>query len=123
MTEYIRPFIIGSSWPVFVPFFMKVMNIDDKVKNYSYDKYTIIAPFYLGIMNVLSVYLSKQFNWDLKQRLLYIGLISGILACVIAKLSNSYNFTNKEWIIYFIKVMGKHIFAFSTIICFLENNM
>ena len=123
MTEYIRPFVIGSSFPVFIQFFANVMKIDDKIKNYSYEKYSILAPLYLGLMNVVSLYLAKQFDLDLRQRMLYIGIISGIMVCVIAKLTNSYNFTKREWICYFIRIITKHIFTYSTIVYLLESNI
>ena len=120
MDQYIKSFIIGSSLPVFLHFFLKVRTIDDKIKNFSYEDYTIIAPLYLGFMNSLSLYLSKQFEWSLEQRLFYIGVISGIFVCILARSINSYNFTDEEWKMYYLRIITKHILTFSVIIYLLE---
>jgi hypothetical protein len=114
---YLKSFVIGSSWFVFILFFLSVMKI--KNKNYSYELYTIIAPFYLGLMNMLSLYLANKYKLSLRQRFLLIGIISPLIVIIFAKLSNSYNYTSKKWYEYYVYIIVKHMLIFNIIIYYL----
>ena len=46
MNEYVKSFVIGSSWPVFILYFLAVAGYGDKI-NVSYKNYTFIAPLFL----------------------------------------------------------------------------
>lgn len=114
----LKQFVVGSSAFVFLPFFGTVMNIDKKDKNYSYALYTIAAPLYLGLINVLGSILFKG-----QYRYLLTGLISGIIVAIAATLLNSYNFTKREWNEYYIRIIIRHILTFGIIVNILENNI
>jgi hypothetical protein len=118
--NYLRSFIIGSSFPVLLSFYVRVQQISDKIKNYTFDSYSILAPMYLGIMNAISLYLSNKYNLDLRTRLLYISIVSAITIITFAKLTNSYNYTTKEWLYYAIKIFFNHIVTYNIIIYTLE---
>ena len=123
MNNYLRSFIIGSSLPVFISFFLRVATLDNKIKNYSYKSYSIIAPLYLGLMNMISLCLTANYNIPLRRRLIIIGIISPIIVILFAKLIGSYNFTRDEWIKYSIKLLIKHFLIYNTVIYFLEKNV
>ena len=53
----LKHFIIGSSLPIFILHFYLVFN--NKNKNYSFFLYTIIAPLFIGLMNIFK---HKLFN-------------------------------------------------------------
>ena len=49
MKEYVKSFVIGSSWLVFILFFIAVSSYNKiKIIKYSYGDYTKEAPFLLG---------------------------------------------------------------------------
>ena len=104
MNEYIRSFVIGSSLPVFIPFFLKVANINDKYKNYSYESYSIIAPLYFGILNIISLLISKNFNLTTKQRCFFTSIISPLLVILFVKLVGSYNYNQTDWLYYIFNI-------------------
>lgn len=119
----LKSFVIGSSFPVFILFFLAVRNISNDTKNYSYDDYTIVAPIYLGTMNVISLYLSNYLNLSLRERYLLIGIISPIIVIVFGRLINSYNYTNEEWLKYSIRLIIKHFTIYNVIMYNLELNI
>lgn len=120
MAEYLKSFIIGSSLPVYLHFYLKVMSIDNNIKNFSYENYTIVAPLYLGLMNTLSLFIGNQLGWNVRKRLFYTSIISAIIVCIFARLTNSYNIEGKEWLIYYIQIMIRHLLTYNIIIYLLE---
>ena len=118
--SYIRSFVIGSSLPVFMHFFLSVQKIDNKLKNYTYEDYSIIAPLYLGFMNMISLYIGRQFGLTLRERLFYISLISVVFVNIIARYAKSYNYSKKEWMKYTLWIFLKHLFTYNILIYLLE---
>ena len=124
MSEYLRSFIIGASLPVFAPYFIGLLILNNKYKNYSqkhYEAYAIVAPLYFGIMNIIFLYFSKQFTWTLERRLLYAGITSAIFVTTLVRLFDVYNYTQSDWTRYHIRHMITHILTFIVIIYILEN--
>jgi len=116
---YLKEFVIGSSYPVSLLFFLVVMNISDK--NYSYESYTLIAPVYLGLMNVLSAYLQNKFDLTLRERFYLIGIISPVIIVLFAYFYKAYPFTTtKQWLTYAIRLIIKHFLIFNLIVYNLE---
>lgn len=116
---YIRTFIIGSSIPVVLPFLLSVQKLGTE-KNYTYETYTIIAPLYFGIMNMISLYIKQRFTLTDRQRYVLIGVISPCLVVMFARLSKSYNFTPTEWIQYTIRLSLVHFMTWNIVIYSLE---
>ena len=126
MAEYLRSFIIGASLPVMLPYLLGFPILDDKYKNYPskhFEAYVIIAPLYFGVMNALFLYFSKKYNWSLKERLFYAGILSAILVTTLVRIYGSYKLNQWEWTIYHIRHMITHFLTFTVIIFFLENNV
>ena len=118
MEDYLKSFIIGSSLPVFITFFLSVAKINNNIKNYSYKSYTIISPLYFGIVNMLSLYYLK--NYD---RFIFTGLISPLIVIIFAKSFNSYNFSFNEWLYYSLKIIIKHFIIWNLVIRYLEKKL
>lgn len=117
MSEYVKDFVIGSSWPVFVLYFYAVVSIPDNVKNYSYVNYTFMAPVVLGIFNVLGGIVARKFNLDRMSRFVLTGLVSAIGVYFYAVLVKAYNFSNmSEWLSYFIVLLLLYMVVFSIIV-------
>ena len=121
--DYLRSFVIGSSFLVCVLFFFGVQNVAPNIKNYTYEDYTLVAPVYLGLMNAFSLYLAKKFSLSLRMRYIVIGIISPLIVISFARLSNSYNFTNDKWKTYYMKLIMKHFMIFNIIVYNLEKNI
>ena len=119
--DYLKSFIIGSSLPVTISFLLGVMK--SKHKNYSYESYSLMAPIYFGLMNILALYLSKKYEWSLKQRLLYISILSAILVPSLAWFIQSYDMNIYKWVKYVVRVMINHLITYNLIIYFLEQNI
>ena len=108
MNHIVRNFIIGSSFPILLPFYFSVPYIENK--NYQLKDYILIAPIYLGIFNVLINTYIPATSFILK------GIISASIVFIFALYMNSYNFnTIKDKIHYIGRLMLRHIFAFYTI--------
>ena len=118
--SYLKSFIVGSSYPVFVLFFINVQRIE---KNYKYEQYTLIAPLYFGLINMLSLYIQNMFTLDFRQRYIYISILSSIIVSNIAYFSNAYNYTVLQWIWYFFRIFVLHFITFNFIIFNLQKNI
>ena len=83
--EYLRAFVIGSSCFVFLPYFFCVSRFKKEDFNFIYKPYTFLAPPALGLMNVTSLFLAKQFNLSKENRFLLISILAPtlVLATII----------------------------------------
>ena len=115
----IRPFVIGSSYIVFAPYYYAVLHYQPK-KNYSYEDYTFVAPVWFGMWNSLSAVLARKFNLTLRQRFALISILSGFSVSSIAFKTKSFKFNRDEWIKYFKYVFVKYIIVWNIIIYNLE---
>lgn len=116
MSNYLQSFIIGSSFPVLLFFFTAVARIPSSLKNYTYEDYTLLAPLYLGMMNMLATYLGETYNLSLRERYVLIGIISPLIVIAIAYYLHSYNFTTREWIQYSLILIAMHFVIFNVIV-------
>ena len=89
--KYLKQFVIGSSYLVFLPFFYAVKNSQSK-KTYNYYEYTLIAPICFGLWNVLSLILAEYFKLTFRQRFMLIAAISSISVMTVATYFKTYNF-------------------------------
>lgn len=120
MSKYLRAFVIGSSYLVFFPHFLAVGLSDQEQLNYSYKEYTFVAPIYLGLVNLLSLYFANLYNWSRRTRYVIFGSISPVIVILFANLAQTYNYTNKQWVKYSIGLFLKHFFIFNVIIYSLD---
>lgn len=117
--NYFKPFVIGSSYLVVAPFFYAVKNNQPK-KTYSYYNYTLIAPVWFGLWNMISLYLASAFKLSLQMRFLVISVLSSLSIMIIATHLKSYNFTKEEWYEYYLYIFVKYLIVWNIIIYNLE---
>ena len=117
--KYLKAFIIGSSFFVFAPFFYIVEQFL-LVKNYSYFTYTMTAPLYFGVWNVLSLIIADKMGLSLTERFMLVSLLAALNIAIYAKITKKYNFTEREWIDYYILIFALHVIIWNTIIYGLE---
>lgn len=96
--EYLRAFVIGSSFFVFAPFFFAVSRFDKKKINFDYVTYTFLGPIGLGIMNVISLLIANQFNLSRRIRYLVISLLTPTYVTAMVIFLKLYNYSKMEWI-------------------------
>jgi len=101
--RYLKQFIIGSSSIVFLPFFYLAQNI--KLKTYNYYEYTLIAPLWFGIWNVISIIISEYLGLSTRIRFILISLITYLCATGYATYNNVYDFTDNQWYKYYLSML------------------
>ena len=95
--EYLRAFVIGSSFLIFAPFFFAVSRFDPKKTNFDYVSYTLLGPIGLGFMNVISLIIAKVFHLSPRMRYLVISILTPTYVTGMILLLKLYNYTKKEW--------------------------
>lgn len=113
--QYLRAFVIGSSFLVFIPYFLIVSSIDKSNLNFSYKYYSFLAPIALGLFNILSLYLANKFNLTRKNRFLLISLIAPTLVALTVYFFKAYHnlITLNQWFNYLIKLYLLYFFVFN----------
>lgn len=104
-------FLIGSSWLVFVHFFFSVFfNIPADRKNYSDQEYAIIAPFYLGVLNMVGKLVSKSLGLKGIQTVVLTTLLSVTGVSIFVYFQNSYQ--DLDWSQYIPRLLIKHFVSY-----------
>ena len=147
--KYLREFIIGSSFPVVVFFYRSVYNSIQKKKitdpdyidtihekhvpflwnqiwpenyeYYTYFRYTITAPIYFGIWNILSLIIADKFKLSFRMRFVIISIISSIFMMLFQTKYNIYDFKEKkEFYQYYLNIFIKYMLIWNIIVYNLE---
>ena len=121
--EYLRSFVLGSSWLVFIPYFYIVSNFDPQQFNFDYKLYTYFAPAALGIMNLISLIIAKKYNISTKNRFLYTSIIAPTLVLFTVIYFNIYNYTILDWFYHTINLYLLYFIVFNYIIYNLDKNI
>ena len=120
INKYLRAFVIGSSFLVFLPFFYSVYGFKKENFNFSYDVYTFLAPPVLGLMNVVSLLLANKFNISKKERFLLASLIAPTIVLMTIITFNIYNYSLKEWISHVVQLYLLYFIIFNGVIYYLD---
>lgn len=115
-TEYLRAFVIGSSYLVFFPHFLAVGTANESELNYTYKQYTFVAPIYLGCMNMISLFIANTYHLSNRMRYVIIGSISPLLVSSFSYIFQTYNYSKERWIKYVLGLFMKHFLIFNIII-------
>jgi predicted Abi (CAAX) family protease len=102
--NYLRAFVIGSSSIVVLPFYYIVSHFNKQKFNYNYISYTFLAPIFLGLMNVLSLFISETYNLSQRMRFLVISILASTVVMLSIILFKVYNYTMNEWVRHIIKL-------------------
>ena len=123
MNEYIKSFVIGSSWLSFIIFFSAVDSYEkQKIINYDYNKYTFKAPLVLGFIAMFAKFINLNTQISLWKSLLIASLFSSISVMIGITINKSYSFENKQrWYLQYLTVLIGHVFTFTVIVYSLEN--
>jgi len=119
--KYIKQFIVGSSFLVFAPFYYGYNKL--KKDNYSYYKYTFVAPLWFGLWNIISLILADYFNLSIQNRFLLISVISYSVIISINTYNNVYNFTTEQWVQYYIGMLFLYLIVWNIIIYQIEKQI
>ena len=117
--KYLKQFVVASSYFVFLPYFYSVQNEHPK-KTYNYYNYTLVAPLWFGIWNIISLIISEYFGLSERLRFFVISIISSLSIMCIAYNLKSYTFTNAEWMKYFFYIFIKYQIVWNIVIFYLE---
>lgn len=120
MNEYLRAFVIGSSFLVFIPFFYAVSNFDRKKINFDYIPYTFLAPFALGVMNVASLIISNYFGFTKNMRFLFMSIFAPTCVLITVYYFGIYNYTIEEWINHIWKLYLLYFIVFNIVVRLLD---
>lgn len=120
MDKYVKSFIIGSSWPTFILFFLVVFSYGNQI-NISYPLYSFGAPLFLGLLNVFGLYISDQYNLTKTQRFIITALIGTLIVSIVITLFKVYNYTTKtQFVEHYIKLFIFYLFIFGLIVSNIE---
>ena len=118
--NYLRAFVIGSSFLVFLPHFIAVAGLDEEKLNYTYKQYTFVAPLYYGLMNMISLFLALQFGLTSRKRYLLIGSISPLIVISFSYFFKTYDYEGDEWLKYGLGLFVKHFLIWNLVVFFLD---
>ena len=113
---YLRAFVIGSSFFVFAPFFWAVSRFKPEQFHFSYIPYTFLAPFALGMMNVVSLVIAEQYHLSMRYRHLVMSLIAPTIVLATIIVFKIYNYTMKEWIRHIVLLYLFYFVIFNVIV-------
>jgi len=103
--EYLRAFVIGSSFFVFFPYLFGVSQFDPKKFNFNYKMYSFIAPIGLGLVNVISLFIANCFKLTREMRYIVISLLAPTFVTTLVYLLKIYNYNLREWLYHIFKVL------------------
>ena len=118
--EYLRAFVIGSCFFVIFPYFYVVSNFDPSKADINYTLYTYYAPLCLGLFNVLSLYIAKQFHLTKRLRFITIGILAPSIVATTIVCVKAYNYTIEEWINHIFILYLFYLFIFNFIVYLLD---
>ena len=147
--KYLKQFVVGSSWLVFSPFFYNVYNAIENIKKedpnhfnivlpqksvpfywpkkynfYSYFRYTMTAPIWFGVWNVISFIIAEHFGFNIRKRIFIISIISLLSMMLNQAIYNTYNFKNKEeYMKYYMKLSIMYMIIWNILIYNIEINI
>jgi len=121
--EYLRAFVIGSSFIVFAPFFYIIFRLDPKLKNYTNTEYSFIAPLGLGLINVLSLIIANVFCLSRRMRYLVASILTPVCLISVAYSLKLYNFSKKSWAGYGMNVFLIYFLVLNIVMYFLDKYM
>jgi hypothetical protein len=123
MAGYLRAFVIGSSFFVFFLFFFFVSQFDPKKFHYPYKNYTLIAPLFLGIMNMVALWIER--TWHLTRRMKYfiVSILAPLCVLTVVYLANIYTYTRADWISHIISMFIVYSFICNVILYELDSRV
>jgi len=113
--KYLKELIIGSSFPVVVLFYYG--SYYNTKKTYDYFQYTLAAPIWFGVWNMISLIIAEKYNLSKRSRFLIVSILSVLSIGILQQtILFPYNYTIEEWNEYYIYIFIKYMFVWNIII-------
>jgi len=113
--KYLREFIIGSSFPVVALYYYGAYY--NTKKTYDYFQYSLVAPIWFGIWNILSLIIAERFKLSNRLRYFIVSILSVISIGILQQtILFPYNYTKEEWKEYYVYIFIKYMFVWNIII-------
>lgn len=120
-SQYLRAFVIGSSFFVFIPYFLAVKTFNKNMINYNYEDYTLLAPIGLGIANVFSLYIANKMKLSKENRFLLISILTPTIVALSVYFLKLYNYTTMtQWFNHLWKLYLLYFLVFNFIVYYLD---
>ncbi len=120
--ELFKSFIIGSSIPAFIIFFIGVTHFIKYEKSaiFDYHTYSILAPIGLGFASLFAKYIHITYNIDLKKSYFIISLLSTLFICLRVtfywKKVYKFKINSQRAKIQYLLIFMAHLFVYNKII-------
>ena len=117
--ELLKSFIIGSSIISYLIILLVVIYLfKNKQATFDYYRYTVLAPIGIGILSLLSKYVSMNYNISLKSAYFLFSILSASFVSInISRDEGAYNFKTKErWYLQYLLIFVGHLFMYNGII-------
>jgi hypothetical protein len=106
MKHYTNKFFSATTPLTLIPLFILANSI--KQRRFNIVNYMLLAPIYLGLLNVIVYYL---FRLSDRYHYILITIISIICSYIIVSTIDSYNFTEQQWKLYYkMMIIGHFLF-------------
>ena len=117
--ELLKSFVIGSSIISYLVILLVVIYLfKNKQATFDYYRYTVLAPIGIGILSLLSKYISMNYNISLKSADFLFSILSASFVSInISRDEGAYNFKTKErWYLQYLLIFVGHLFMYNGII-------
>jgi hypothetical protein len=122
VNQYLRAFVIGSSFFVFIPYFLAVKYLSEqKFTNFSYENYTLYAPIGLGLYNIFSLYVANKMKISKRYSLFLLSIIAPSVVAIGIYTRKAYNYTSiNQWFNHIWKLYLVYFIVFNFILYYLD---
>jgi hypothetical protein len=123
--QYLRAFVIGSSFFVFIPYFLGVRYLSEqKLLNYSYENYTLYAPIGLGLYNVFSLYIANKFSITKRNTFLLLSILAPTVVALSVYFLKLYKYTTiQQWFNHIWKLYLLYFVVFNFVLYYLDKHI
>lgn len=116
-TNILKAFVIGSSWFVFVPFFIVVSGYHKKKTiNFSYYCYSLLAPLWFGIWSAIAALISTKMRINPTVTFLGVSIISPLIIASLITIFPIYDWNTKNQLKHNISLFMFHFLTFNAFI-------
>lgn len=114
-------FLTGSCYFVFSPFFHFVNKMVElqRLKT-NYYEYTMIMPFYFGVLNVVFNLIQKLFKWSDLTRFISTAVFGIVAVISVITYFDLYNYNKSEWINHYLGLIAHYTVVWVILIMFFE---
>jgi len=126
MKNALKAFLIGSSFPAFVFFFIGFHTYTNKFNKKNcvaawfnmepYYFYTLVAPVYMGLMSVVAILLSKHTKLSVRMSFFVISIISSLIVSAAITVCQIYRFSKHRLREQYVRLLGYHMLLYNIII-------